>query len=445
MRKTLLYSVLDQAALSAFNFVLALLLIRYWGDRPELFGTYSVVTAGALTLISVQNALILSHMTVLRPRMSSEQQETALLSMFWSANAVLTIAAMIVTFVITALASDGANPMLGLAAALYVGATLIREYTRNYHFSFFNAIAVLNLDALSLALSTLAIAVVWYTQPAVTLDALLIILGVSAFVASIPAILPHRARFRLSFDGDARGTYRTVWRDQSRWALLSVLSTEFQNRGYVFVVALAFGTTYVALLQAAALLFRPVQLLIHAWGRLARAIQSEHFAAMRYAEARKFTWLSLAAFAVIYVLFIVALAAAWPLIKANIFPSSFSDLEMTIVLWSIVTAISIVSGVFSLEMQCMIKFRELSYAAMAGACACACVLALSVIIGDFRGSVLAVIAGNVTVLAIIAWVVVSSDKDMAAQPDNVDAEHASVDVPFPPLSSANAVTGKGRS
>jgi len=425
MRRILILSMLDQAALSAFNFLLAVLLIKYWSGKPEVFGEYAVILAGSLTLASVQNALVIGHLTVLRPKARGEDKETALLSMFWSANAVVTAAAMGITYLGTVAALGRGDLILGLSAALYVGSTLIREYTRSYHFSYLKVGAVLAQDALSLALSAIGIAAAWYYQQALTLNMLFLILAGCQVLASMPAIARHRPHFRLSFGGEAWRDYLIVWREQSRWALLGVTATEFQQRGYVFVVALTFGTASVALLQAAALVFRPLQLLTHAWSKLARVVLAGLFANSRYASARTFTLKSLGAIAAVYALFLGALALAWPLLKAQMFEGAFANVETIIVLWCIATGVTTTTGVFSVEAQSLAKFRELSYGSILGAGVCGAVLLVAVAIGDFRGSVVAVIAGQLALLIVIRRILVASDAvavDGNAKSSNRDVE-----------------------
>lgn len=407
MRKTFFVSVLDQAALSAFNFFLALVLIKYWSDRPEVFGIYSVVLAGSLTLTSVQNALVISHLTVLRPYAQAGGKEDDLLNMFWTANATVMGIAMAVTAVV-ALAAEGADPALAVTAALFVGATLLREYTRSYNFSMLKVRSVLALDAASLALSIMMIAAVWVFWPPLGLPTLFAILAAAQALASVFAVSPYREHYRLSFAAATRQSYIEIWRKQSKWALLGVVTTEFQQRGYVFVVALFFGTVNVALLQAAALLFRPFQLIVHAWGKLARVVLAGHFAKGHYKEARKFTLRSLVTFLVCYGAFLGVLAAAWPFIREKMFKGHFANVESIIVLWSVATAVTMTAGIFSVEAQSLIKFRELAVGAIYGAIASGIALLAVVALGDFRGSVFAVILGQVIYLISVLRILANS-------------------------------------
>jgi O-antigen/teichoic acid export membrane protein len=415
MRKSLILSVLDQAMLSAFNFVLALILIRYWSNEPEVFGIYAVILAGSLSAMSVQNALVISHLTVMRPSVRNEEDENALLSVFWSANVVTIAAAMAITFLGALVGLAGSDPGLALSAALYTGGMLLREYTRSYHFTSLKITSVMVVDAISLALSTVAIAAGWLFWPPLSLNVLFLILAVSQAAASLPVILSHRAHFQLSFSTGARATYLTVWREQSRWALIGVMATEFQQRGYVYVVAAVFGPAQVALLQAVALLFRPVQLLIHAWGKLARVILAGHFAAGRYSEARAFSMKSLTILAVVFFAFLCMLWLAWPLIKAHLFKGQFADSDGLVVLWSAATGVIIVTGIFSVEAQSLIKFRELSYGAILGAIACGLTLVPVALIGDPRGAVLAVISGQLVLMYCICRILIDSYRSVEGQ------------------------------
>lgn len=54
--------------------------------------------------------------------------------------------------------------------------------------------------------------------------------------------------------------YRAIWRGQSRWALLGVVSTEASANAHAYLVTLAFGPAAFAPIAAGALLVRPLNL-----------------------------------------------------------------------------------------------------------------------------------------------------------------------------------------
>ncbi|MBJ7535377.1 hypothetical protein JDN40_14805 [Rhodomicrobium vannielii ATCC 17100] len=399
MRKSIFYSVIDQAALSAFNFALAFALIRIWSDNPEVFGVYSMVFAGALALTSVQNALINAQFTILRPKATSDNDEATLLSMFWTVNVAVVLGAMILMF--AAILATGGHLALAASAAVYVSATLLREYTRSHHFSNMNVRAVLALDGVSLATSIVLLAVAYAFGPPLALPILFAILATGLLIASALAAVTQRQHYRILCDRKTAAFYRDVWRKHSFWALMGVITSEFQQRGYVFVVAAAFGAGSVALIQAAALLFRPIQLVTHAWGKLARAVLAEHLANGDVARARAFTLASFAVLGGLFLAFSAALALGWPLISESLFRGRYTDLGGIVVLWGIAAGVIMATGIFSLEVQTLMRFKALSFGAALGALVCALVLALVVVLGDFRASVLAVIAGQLAFFAVV--------------------------------------------
>ncbi|MFT4078415.1 lipopolysaccharide biosynthesis protein [Rhodomicrobium sp.] len=413
MRRSILYSVLDQAALSAFNFALAFALIRIWSDNPEVFGVYSMVFAGSLALISVQNALINAQFTILRPKATSESDESTLLSMFWTVNVAVVICAMLLMF--ASILATGSDLALAASAAAYVGATLLREYTRSHHFSDMNVLAVLALDGVSLAISIGLFAAAYAFGPPLGLPILFAILAAGLLIASGLAIRMHRQHYRILADRETVAFYRAVWRKHSFWALMGVLTSEFQQRGYVFVVAAAFGAGSVALIQAAALLFRPIQLVTHAWGKLARAVLADHLARGDVARARAFTLQSFAVLGALFLAFSAALALGWPFISDVLFRGRYTDLGAIVVLWGIAAAVIMSTGIFSLEVQTLMRFRELSFGAALGALVCAVVLAAVVLFGDFRASVLAVIGGQLAFFAVVLCLLPKTKPRFAAK------------------------------
>jgi O-antigen/teichoic acid export membrane protein len=411
LRNPALVSVIDQAAISAFNFVLALLLIRTWSNEPEMFGAYASVLAISLSLTSVQNALVIGQMTVLRPKAESPGEEDDLMSLFWTVNAGLMAAAAIAA----ALAARALLPSHGIlfdvSAALFVAAALLREYTRCYHFSMLQVQVVLAVDSAAHVMSGLVIAALWLFWPPITLDGIFLVLGCANVLSSVPAILPHRRHFGFRYDASSRQRWSTIWRQQSRWALLGVTATEVQQRGYVYVVAAVFGLASVAILQAAALLYRPVQLVVHAWGKTARVVLAGLMAEKKFAEARVFTLRSLSLFGLFFAAFLAVLALAWPLIKVHVLQGSFADAETVVVLWGAASAVIMAAGILSLEAQSMIRFRELSHASLAGAAACGAGLLVAVWLEDFRATLIAVIAGQAILLVMILRILYRSPED----------------------------------
>ena len=401
MKLAILISIFDQGLLSAFNFFLSIFLIRHWNTTPELFGIYSLAIAASYVCFAIQNALILSQLSVLRPAAQDAEDEKNILAMLWGLNVVIMALAMLITFGASFAISGGSNLIIDLGVSAFVGSALLREYTRGYYFSELRSLPVLVLDIISVALSAFALVLAWTFMERIELEIVLYSLALGQLVASLATILFAYKSFRIFVTAQIVERYRKIWHDQSRWAFISVLASEFQQRGHVFVVATAFGPSQVALLQAAAVVMRPILLIVQAWGKMARVLLAGYFARGEYRRARRFTHYSLGAFILVFAAFLACLFAAWPLVKAHIFVGSFSNVETIVVYWSIATAIIIINGTLSIEAQSRTKFRELSYGTILGAVASAITLGIAVFLEEFRLSILAIIAGQLVLFVVI--------------------------------------------
>lgn len=402
MKKSLTLSVLDQGLLSVFSFAVGLLLIRQWSDAPELFGLYSIIFAMSFVASSAQNALIAAHLSVMRPAVKNRAEERLLLKAFWLANLALIAVCVLLTGVSAAIAWGRSDPMLAIAAAGYVGGVLLREYVRVYYFSEMNVGRVILADALFVLASAAGLCLYWLVSGGeLRVSTLYFLFAAASALGALPAIISRWHDFGLPFNPHVRGAYIRIWREQARWALLGAVTTEIQNRGYIFVVGAFFGTAAVGMLQAANLVFRPLGLLVQSWGRIARPLLATRLAAGEVRSAQSFAHLSAVSFVVLTVLFTFAVAAAWPLLERHIFRGAYSEIKPLVILWGIATAVTMLPAVYSMQAQGLGKFRELSGASIFGALTSAAALALVVLAGDFAWSVSAIILGQLASLGLI--------------------------------------------
>ncbi len=409
MRRSLALSVLDQGLLSAFSFVVGLVLIRQWSDAPEMFGLYSIIFAMSFVAASAQNALIAAHLSVMRPAAKDADEERLLLSAFWIANLALIGVCVLVTAVCAAIAWGQSDPMLAVAAAAYIGGILLREYVRVYYFSEMNVRGVLLADLIFVLASAIALGAEWLASGGhLHVSTLYLLFAATSALGALPAMVSRWPHFGLPLRRDVWAIYMDVWRHQARWALLGAITTEIQNRGYIFIVGGFFGTAAVGMLQAANVVFRPVGLLVQSWARIARPLLALRLAAGETSSAQRFTHLSALSFVVLTALFTGAIAAAWPLLEQHIFRGGYSGIKPLVILWGIATAVTLLPAAYSIEAQGLSKFRELSAASIIGALASALALAVVVLAGDFEWSVSAIILGQIASLIVILFILVRS-------------------------------------
>jgi N-acetylglucosaminyldiphosphoundecaprenol N-acetyl-beta-D-mannosaminyltransferase len=393
MKKPLALSLLDQGVLSTFNFALNLLLIRLW--PPELFGLFATALAVALICFSVQYSLVGTQLSVLRPRVYGQPDETKLLTTLWSANCVLMIALPAAVALGALCLGLKSGTAFAAALAIYVGGMLLREYARSLLFSEFVPMAVLQLDSLFVAVAVVGVSLLWLMMGEPDPGGALFVLGLASALAAVPFLLRRSAQMQFCLDATARNQYRNVWRNQSRWALLGAILYETMSRAHVFVVGAWFGVAAVGILQAGEMLFRPLGLLLQAWERTALPRFSALAGAARYSKAHALARQSLIVLLMAAVLFAGVLWGAWPWLQAHVFRASYADIGFVVCLWGAAAIVRLIAQVFCIELQGFGRFRQLSFIGLAtSATAVALLVAVTLLFGRYEYSIVAVLTGN---------------------------------------------------
>jgi len=131
----------------------------------------------------------------------------------------------------------------------------------------------------------------------------------ASLVGLLPFGLAYLRRHFAMAPGRALGAYRPVWKEQSAWTLVGVLSTEATSNSHSYIVTLLAGPTAFAPIAVGMLFFRPVNVCITALTqlerpRLTRAVaRGDHGAAIRservFMAALVLLWLATCAVAAI--------------------------------------------------------------------------------------------------------------------------------------------------
>jgi len=402
MRRLVILSVADQAMLSAFNFGLTILLIRIW--EPEVFGIYAVVLALTFVGMSVLSALVGSQLAVLRPVARRDGYEDELLAALWLAGVMLIAGVSVLSGLSLGILWSEMGAGLAAIAAFFVGGTLLREYVRIFHFSALRVAPVLVADALYVAAGLLCLAGLYIKNGNLTVGQVVLVLGAASALAAVPTLLLHARDFRLHWSTDSWSRFVGLWRLHSRWALLGAITTEIHSRFHVFILAGVFGTAAAGTVQAGALLFRPMDLLVQAWARIAQPSFARHFANSEILEAKRLAHLSALGTAVAAALFMAVVWAIWPFLETHVFRAAYAGIETVVALWALDMSVRLISEVYSTEMQGLAKFRELTLASIAGAGVALIALGGVVALGNYHWAILAVVLGHVADLAVVLWV-----------------------------------------
>lgn len=400
LRGRLAWSIIDQAALSAFSLGLNLILMRTWG--PALFGIFAIILAITMVGYSVQQALIGSQLAVLRPQALDPSDEKTLLASFWMANWFLTALLMATTYTVLALAWHDDFPTLAISGALFVGCALLREYARCLLFSELRVGEVLVTDLVFVGAAIVGLSLVW--AGTVDLAQILLVVAGANLIAFILPVLRHPGHFALRFSRSVYVRYWNIWQHQSRWALLGVASWEILNRVHVFIIGSWFGVAAVGVIQAGEMIFRPLGLVLQAWRRIAQPTFAKLFAGHEYAQSRAFAHVSALCAVFVSVAFMVTLWAAWDLLETYVFRGQYGNIELVASLWAMVMMLRLISGVYSTQLEGCARFRELSFTSLAGASVALVGLILVLAFGSYEWSILAIAAGfSVDILMVLVF------------------------------------------
>jgi len=177
------------------------------------------------------------------------------------------------------------------------------------------------------------------------------------------------------------------------------------NRAHVFVVGIFFGAAAVGILQAGAMVCRPISLMLQAWSRLSLPVFARLFASGANASAIRWANVSAAVALIITTTFFVALTIAWPFLEATVFPERYAAVADVIGFWGFATAILMITGIYSVALEGMARFREVSMASVVGCIVTFFALIVVVFLGHYQWAIVAVAAGYladlITILIIL--------------------------------------------
>lgn len=398
MKRNLAFSIVDQAVVSIFNFALNLAFIRLWS--PEDFGLFAIIAAISLFTTMVQNAVINTPLAVHLPLAASTREKAVLRRVFSAANLLLTLLVLILSLI-------GLTGWLGasgmeLAASFYMGTQLLREYYRGLLAVEGKLRTLLATDAVHVLLAAGVLSGLhWFgaTQWQ-TVSVCLLVLGCSGFLTIAPLLVPGRWPEL----GSSPGEMVAVFAPQAheiRWSLLGAVTTDIQNRGYVFVAAAVFGPATVAHLQAGRIFFGPLGLLTGAWSRVARPQLAKLMGqgnALRFdAVLQKALW----SFIAFNILFMASLWMAWPYLSSLVFGSKYRDLGLLVAGWGMASLAFQIRACLSVGVQALRRFRELTMATILGALLAVAFVVLACALDQSTWLMASVIGGECMAIVVV--------------------------------------------
>lgn len=175
-------------------------------------------------------------------------------------------------------------------------------------------------------------------------------------------------QFRNVWGGSLRH-YGTVWREQARWTLVGVVSTEATSNAHSYAVSLIAGPAAFAPIAAASLFIKPIGLVITSLTQLERPVMARKILAGDLAEARRtervFRAAVLVAWAGTTVLAsVVLLGCPQLLIKPSY---DLKSVELAFALWTAIALLQCWATPSSVLLQAAQWFKALALSQVASA------------------------------------------------------------------------------
>jgi O-antigen/teichoic acid export membrane protein len=248
------------ACVSASHLLLQLVAVRIM-TATEI-GTLAFLLVIIQFGFSLSNALICTPFTVNLNRADGDEQSFGFL---FRMNLMLALAQ-------GALCASIASVMAGASTAFVFAIagmiSLIRWFGRADAYARHMPRRAAYSDFLYSTVLVLALAAAWKTGFSLTFT------GAALAIAGLVSLAPFGIAFLRKHApigmGAAWTAYRPVWREQSSWTLLGVVSTEATSNSHPYIVTALVGPTAFAPVAVAQLFFRPVNVCITALTQLER-------------------------------------------------------------------------------------------------------------------------------------------------------------------------------
>jgi O-antigen/teichoic acid export membrane protein len=360
-------AALDQAALSVFGFALNLCLLRTLSATD--YGIVSLWMTMALFAVSVQSALVLGPLNIYLPGAAEPEAARRLEGALATINLIAMLASAALAGAVNLIAgAEWAthDPLTLVAIPLFVAAGMYREYSRSIAFSRHDMATLLWVDGPYLAVTTVCLgAMVLWPQRFADLA--------TAFLAMTIGCLVSQACLRLRaargndhaprplFAAGWFATYRRI-SGEVAWSLVGVAANHAENRSYVYIATSLAGMTSLAAINAIGILFRPVSVLVAAWGQSALPHLSAALANGRLAEFDRTLWRALVATAIGSLAIGLALWCAWEPIARYVFAGKYPDGLLLLWPWAAASGASVLRYVGSNGLMAAREFRFLAKA-----------------------------------------------------------------------------------
>ncbi|MET3973074.1 O-antigen/teichoic acid export membrane protein [Bradyrhizobium japonicum] len=354
-------AVVGPVSVAAIHLTLSLLMLRVLS--PAEFGVFTFLLVAAQFSWGIWSALFCAPLPVLLLETSIAEQRIGI-NVLRCINWIAAAFSIVVFFLVAE--RLGLSTSASICFALYGAVALIRWFGRSF--------AYVRCQQLRAVASDLAYSVSLLAMLAVTIRLLgwppQIACYFSMLVGAIIGVLPiGKSYFSLHVGegwGVAFARYRLIWKDQARWALLGVLTTEATANAHVYIVTLLQGPSAFAPIAASSLLMRPINVAQNALTDFERPQMARLISGGQFSAVRQSLMLFRAALAAIWIATVLISVVIFLWLPRLLFPPTY-DLDYVAaatVLWTVFAALRLLQTPESALLQAAGEFKDLAMASV---------------------------------------------------------------------------------
>lgn len=395
-------SALDQIALSIFGFALNLVLVRALTATD--YGIVALWMAIGLLATSIQDALVGTPLNVHVQGAPDAASRRRLAEALAVVN-LLAIVLVTAVVVLVDLCSDAEwaprDIATALAIPLFVAAGMVRAFYRSLAFSRSDMAMLLWIDGPYLILTTLCLGLMllWPARFAGL---------VAAFLAMSLGCVVSQLFLTGRFRGPELRPFRRSWLREYRsilhdagWALIGVITTHLQARSYLYVAVNMVGLAGMATINVVGILFRPIRLLVAAWGRAALPELAAYLAAGRIATVDRIIVRAFLVAGAGSVIWSLVLWLGWGEIERRFLVGHYPEAALLLWPWALAATLDGMGATLSIALQAAREFRYLAYATIVGAPVTIAATVGAVLWGGYTLTMYGVALGYLVLLAML--------------------------------------------
>lgn len=391
-------AALDQGMISLINLSVQVLLIKTVSKSE--FGHYSIALSVIMYLMSFQNSVVNTPITVSLAGKNREEQQNYVSSIFSGQLLTLGLVSVLALFVTVilyylGLSLDESFVIASLSIASF--GILNREFLRSYFFAEEDAFKVLKLDFYYALLYAILI-VLSFILYRISVPLVILFMGIASGFDSL--ILNKSFKFNFNLR-TIKSAFAENWLI-SKWSLIGISVTHLQNYSYLYVISTFLGSNATAEVSASRLLLMPLGLITVGWGNVIRPYGAKLREQNQLKRFFKNLVISSALFPVLVFLLTILFLIFSDWFLNNIFTSDYKSVFKYLAYWSILTSVGFLRANASYGLQVIKKFKSL---ALLNAVTMVITVTLALLFINsykIKGALVASIIGE-TLFAIVLW------------------------------------------